>query len=862
MIGYPTFYKNNFRIITGAVNPVFAEDVILLCDTSLGAVNLTLLEIPADRFSTQYKLYIVDQTNNASVNNITITAPIGFTVNNSSVATINVNGGVGVISISSNLTYNAQFNFTGVVGNSIIIENEGVVITPNATTIDFVGSFVNATAVGTNVTVTINPNLIVVNYTQLQTLISTNALIPAQQYLVTDAIFTNTINETVPIIIDAVTTNEVTLSGSGIFLNADYQSVGDYSSVPSVTGLFGVWQTLSLYLIGNIVIWNNLNWVNISGNNGGSPDATPLDWTLLPKTSTTGYITEIDIIKYKVDTNQITYREDVRNNCIENNLQSYVGQESFYYFQWGNDNTTNNEVISESVFIIWNNYGLANFNKLSNISYVEIVTTNQILNSNNFDFSAIIILDNLGVIYNNSFSNIASLQIVNSNVSSVITGNTWKFGKLNNILNFGVILNNVFIAQETFPIDIRNNVVGTNFSNNCIINCKGVIEITTDFLDNNFESSNLQIINNGVHFQNNFFKNLVLAPITNDGVIFRNSFTNIFNSSIINKSTGNLSDNVFVNIKAMGIINYFSFVSNTINNSTFNIVNFSLGNFDDNVINNSTFQCLKNLGIIQINRVDSSSLIDITENQGKIANNGLAESQIIINILDSGSTIQSNQLSSTKWLMPTSTFINAKFISNVHDSSNLEIGSNVTNSFNYNHWIKCTMKLTAGLTTVFVETIATSISVLTTTLLYGIKGGIYQDNCATIVYGLDTNDPAIYNPATFTLFIPGTTQFFIGEYYLENCGFGKQIDKISGLNPNFATKFTVAGAVGNFATFINYNQFALAPITGIVRAIPFPPVVLPAFNSSNIFVNGNIEDFICIRNLGNKNAIEQIYQYI
>lgn len=860
MILNSTKYKNPQRTISGLLNAVSNADTIILCDTSLGAVAIELLEIPFDQWSTTYKVFIVDSFNNAGTNNITITAPAGFTINNQPSLVISTNGGSVTVSVASNTGYLGSGSSGG--GNLIQILNENVVITPAVSSIDFVGLLVNATAVGSAVTVTINSNLVVVSYSQLQTLISTNALIPAQQYLVKDAIFTNTINETVPIIIDAVTTNEVTLSGSGIFLNADYQGVGDYSSVPSVTGLFGVWQTLGAYLIGNIVIWNNLNWENISGNNGGSPDTSPLDWTLLPKTSTTGYITEIDIIKYKVDTNQISYREDVRNNCIENNLQTLIAKESFYYFQWGNDSVTNNEVISESAFIIWNNRGRANYNTLSNISGVEITTENTVLNSNNFDFSNVEIVDNLGEIIENSFTNVPFIQILNPDPNSLIKGNTWKFGKNNLITNYGTILNNVFIAQEVPSITINNSLVGTNFNNNYLINSQGSIDNSTDFIDNTFESCNIQIRNNGVHFQNNFFKNLVSAPIANDGVIFRNSLTNIFNSVITNANTGNLSDNVFVNIKAMSIENLFSFVSNTINNSTLNIVNDPTGNFDDNVINNSTFQCLVNQGLIQINRLDSNSTIDISENQGQITNNGLAESRIVIAVVDGNSAIVSNQLSATLWNMPTSTFINAKFISNVHDSSNLLIGSNVTNSFNYNHWIKCSMNLTAGLTTTIVETTATSISVNTTTLLYGIKGGLYQNNCGTIVYILDTNDPAIYNPATFTLFIPPSVQFFIGEYMLANCGLGKQIDIISGLNPNFATKFTVAGAVGDFATFTNYNQFALAPILGIVRAIPFPPVIVPPVNSSDITFNGNIKDSIYIRNLGSLNAIEQIYQYL
>ena len=87
---------------------------------------------------------------------------------------------------------------------------------------------------------------------------------------------------------------------------------------------------------------NNLHWKCIVSNSGENPDNFPLNWELLPQTSTNGYITEIDIIKYDVATNLITYREDVRQNRIENNINR-VGDEveTFYFYQWGNNNCSN-----------------------------------------------------------------------------------------------------------------------------------------------------------------------------------------------------------------------------------------------------------------------------------------------------------------------------------------------------------------------------------------------------------------------------------------------------------------------------------------------------------------------------------------
>lgn len=105
-------YQNNIRTINGLVNAVYQDDVTINCDTTLAPVGVQLLGIPANKWSTQYKLYICDSGNNASVNNITITAPIGFLINGASSVVINVNGGSYVIRVASNTNYVGQYSAT------------------------------------------------------------------------------------------------------------------------------------------------------------------------------------------------------------------------------------------------------------------------------------------------------------------------------------------------------------------------------------------------------------------------------------------------------------------------------------------------------------------------------------------------------------------------------------------------------------------------------------------------------------------------------------------------------------------------------------------------------------------------------
>ena len=106
-------YPNNIRTISGLINVPFQDDVVLECNTLTSPVVIDLQTIPANYWSTQYKLYIVDKSNNASVNNITINAPIGFKINGASSVTINQNGGSYLIRISSNTNYVGQYSGGG-----------------------------------------------------------------------------------------------------------------------------------------------------------------------------------------------------------------------------------------------------------------------------------------------------------------------------------------------------------------------------------------------------------------------------------------------------------------------------------------------------------------------------------------------------------------------------------------------------------------------------------------------------------------------------------------------------------------------------------------------------------------------------
>lgn len=430
---FSTPYPNPSRIVSGTPQ-LFADDVVLLCNTSSGAVTINLAEIPANYWNTTWKLYVVDNSANAGTNNITINAPSGYTINNQSSVVINQNDGECIVRISSNTSFLGEFNYQ-TNSSALNVLNEGVSISPTTTSMNFVGALVNATAVGNAVTVTINGiNYISVTYSSLSSLISTNAVQIGQNYLISNAIFLIDLNETVPIMVKGITTNSVSLEGSGVFLNADYQQVGVYSGVSGFVANIGVWTSTLTPVANDVCIWNNRHYKNLTGANGvTNPASDTTNWVVLAKSVTNGYIQEIDFILYDVSNNHILYREDKRLNKVDNNPTTYgTTSEAFQHFQWGNDEVQNNKVSGESTFVIWNNLtiGTPTFlptiyqNEIINLSVVDITTNSGDFQYNKFQNSTLGITTNLGSIKNNNLIK-STLNISNNGIASIIHNNTF-----------------------------------------------------------------------------------------------------------------------------------------------------------------------------------------------------------------------------------------------------------------------------------------------------------------------------------------------------------------------------------------------------------------------------------------------------
>jgi len=810
MILNSTKYRNPERTIIGLLNLVSNADTIILCDTSVGAVGIQLLAIPDDRWNTTYKIYIADNSNNASVNNITITAPIGFTINNQPSLVISTNAGTVLIRVASNTGYLGSLNSIS-AGSPIFVLDEGVIITPNATSLDFIGADVNATAIGGAVNITIQSNFVYLTYAQLSNLIVTNTLVPSQQYYVSDAIFLNTVPvEQVPIVIVAISTNEVSLDGSGIFLNADYQAIGDYSSVIGFVGQTGVYTIGGIYVIGDVVIWNNLHFMNQTGANGGDPISSPIDWLALAKSSTNGYIPEIDTIKYDVGINTITYREDVRNNHIENNYKTFPlsasMREAFLVFQWGNDNCSENVVSSESWFDTWNNFGQVFANTLTNMSFVRFdsIGNSGLLNGNIIDnYAQINVIENSGEMTDNNFF-ATQIQIFSTVVTASISHNVFKYGR-NHVFTsntpFSIIQKNAFVSMDT--IVVRNHLVVTN---------------------NNFLFSDILFDNNEGTITNNHCEYGKITVLNNSGFITGNK---LFVGGIL--------------IEQFGTTHIGELSDNTIEQGS-SLILLGGSALDSSITKNS----IRSSSILRIlatfNRI-------ITENE---FNGGtLFEfDTIIAGVVPPLIKIANNVFNNTSFKFAT-TFVN--IIGNNLTNCKYLIGGNLQGEFTNNIWVACEFLLPANHQRPLKNTQIHNASYSMPSFSFTIDGGIIQNNIGTTIFPLNMTDILIYDPATETLTIPIGLSSFIGEFWLFGGG-GQTIRFILNSNPRYATKFINKDS----ATLINFQlnfPLALAPAESLI-SYDIAPITYVIEGR----VNG--EDSIYIRRIGNLNGVEQKYLYL
>jgi len=190
----------------------------------------------------------------------------------------------------------------------------------------------------------LNGSIINITYADLLTLYNAETMTAGTFYNITDRADNG-------IIIQAVSSSKLSLDAIGIFLNPDFQDVGDYSGTTTLTGFakgtnYKVWVDTDegSYADGDIVFWDGLHYqvIDISALPlGTNPSVTPSVYTVLPKSTVNmGYIAEADSIFYDLAADFIWQRTDKRQNSIS----------ILDGFQWGNDSVVYNIAFNRDTY--------------------------------------------------------------------------------------------------------------------------------------------------------------------------------------------------------------------------------------------------------------------------------------------------------------------------------------------------------------------------------------------------------------------------------------------------------------------------------------------------------------------------------
>ena len=588
-----TKYPNVQRTVTGLVD-VFPDDVILNCDTATGTVTINLGEIPYDAttgvgfWSTQYKLYINDISNNAGTNNITLVAGLGQTINNAATAVLSSNGANAYVVITGNTEYSVFY--------------------------------APAQATPTN--------FISVTYAQLSALITANTLIPSANYNVTDAEFGSTPIIPTSIYIQALTTNTVSLSGQGYFFNADYQGVGNYGGIIGFAGQLGIWNTGLTPVNNNVCIWNNNHYLNITGANGVvNPQTDTVNWTVLSRVVTNGYVVEISFISYNIANNRIVSRRDGFNNFVERTVRTF--RNSLNFFKWGSVDVRQNNVSKDSVLYNCNTI-TAGVNSFFGNDFFdsEVILGNNTTDggtivdwSNNvIELSPIIFKIFGGKLINNKFNKF-NFQGENT---GTIQGNIISSATLD-VINSGTIENNVFKNIRTFTITVNsgdiiyNEVISSSFQ----INIENKGSITKNILNGSTLIVDTNDTNGSIESNEITYSQITLK--INDGSV---QFLNLSQDSFLQVTT---------QIQATGIL---SFV--TLSGKSRLDIDDLIGTIGSgvkgkgNIISNNSVVTIGDFALLSQfygNTIDRATILTVTTFNGVIAVSSISSCEFYFNSL-------------------------------------------------------------------------------------------------------------------------------------------------------------------------------------------------------------------------------------
>jgi hypothetical protein len=723
---FSTTYQNNQRIVSGNV-PVFNDDVVLLCNTSTAAVTINLSEISANYWNTTWKLYVNDNSNNAATNNITINAGSGQTINGLSSLTINTNGGQALIRVSSNSSFIAELSSGG--GSSLTVKDEGTTIATGVNIMNFIGAAVSVTTPSSgqaNVTINANGYQILSN-AALLTLIGSSSLNIGWTYIVNDVTNADTF-----VSIQAISTNGVQNYGAGYFLNADYQAVGNYSGVSGFVSQTGIWKgSTGTYVVGDICIWNNLHYKNITGSNSSTtPNSDTTNWQVLTKSATNGYILAVDYVTYDVNSNLVRKRVDSKNNEVDYEATF----SAFSNFQWGRDEVTYNKVLNGSAMQCVNSPCTFTGNFLINSRIIDstpALSTGGTYISNILTNSRIQITSNQGEVSYNNLDSGSYFEIVNIIKNSgydtpIVTCNNFKE---NSYLSINTLQRGTASNQS----EPRSSLSYNNFySESYILTVGSVIIVDSRLNRNNFSSVSYLRILNSVNLCNIYESNVEgRSYISVTGAYTGNVRNNVLSvNSYLTLDTGVGSCDCSGN-------RLFSFSYMTIGDNS--------GQIDNNILTNgSSVQITtnQNNSYVSANTLENNSSLLLTTGQGatRLRYNTIDNSTLSIGTISNN--FQYNHINSTPITVTTCT---GNFNENIFESSTLTLTTN-NSTYSENYAYSSTINITTNNS----FTLNTLIDATATIVTNGgtITANTFNSGYLSISGSIDSGSDISYNEVT------------------------------------------------------------------------------------------------------------------
>jgi hypothetical protein len=214
----------------------------------------------------------------------------------------------------------------------------------------------------------------------------------------------------------------------------------------------GLWSSLvQPVVIGDCVVWNNLNYKNLTGAWGTAPNTDAVNWVLLPKNATNGYILAVDVVKYNVSTGVIMYRADSLENEVD---LAVIGLDnSILNFQWGRGlSCYGNKVLSGSMMNCTNSYAVINSNLLFGGGIISDATSKKdfgIIRLNVIESSGRLVLgETKGIVAKNHI-----YQTSDAFLSEIIAPNVALGGELRN---------NRVVNGASISVNVLNGTIDSN----------------------------------------------------------------------------------------------------------------------------------------------------------------------------------------------------------------------------------------------------------------------------------------------------------------------------------------------------------------------------------------------------------------